>query len=69
MPKIERKALRRSMWASISRVLGIVMASGAGSVIVQTLGNTAGWALPLGVGLFVLGFFLIWFAEYEREIE
>lgn len=67
--KVDKKALRRSFWGSISRLLGIVMASGSGSIISQTIGQSSSWTWPLGVGMAIAGFILIMYAEYEREVE
>jgi hypothetical protein len=67
-PKVKR-ALRKSFWASLGRLLGIVMASGAGSVIIQTIGQQSNWALPLGIGMAIIGFSLMWAAEYRHERE
>jgi len=35
----------------------------------QTLGSASGLSIGLATGLAVIGFLLIWLAEYEREIE
>lgn len=67
--KIEKKALKRSFWGALGRLIGVMMGAGAGSLLYQTIGS--GTTLSIGVAsiLAVIGFILIWFAEYEREIE
>lgn len=65
----DKKALRRSFWTSLGRLIGVMMGAGAGSLLYQTVGGTSGLSIGLAAGLAVLGFFMIWFAEYEREIE
>lgn len=69
MKPLDKKALRRSFWASLGRLIGVVMASGAGSLLYQTVGSNTSLAIGLAFGLVVFGFLFIWFAEYEREIE
>lgn len=69
MIKTDKKALRRSFWGALGRLIGVMMGAGAGSLLYQLIGNTTSLSIGLAVGLSVLGFMLIWFAEYEREIE
>jgi hypothetical protein len=68
MRKVDRKALKRSFWSSLARLIGVGLGAGAGSLIHQlTGGGFSGWGLALGMA--ILSFFLMWIAEYEREIE
>lgn len=62
----DRKALRRAFWGSLARLIGTGLAAGAGSLIHQLLGGGFnGWGAA--VALAMTSFFLMWFAEYERE--
>lgn len=65
----DKKALRRSFWGALGRLIGVMMGAGAGSLLYQTLGSASGLSIGLAALLSVVGFVLIWFAEYEREIE
>lgn len=64
-----KKAIKRSFWGALGRLIGVMMGAGAGSLLYQTLGaaGASGLSIGLATGLSVLGFILIWFAEYERE--
>lgn len=64
-----KKAVRRSFWGALGRLIGIMMGAGAGSLLYQLIGNTTSLSIGLAIGLSVLGFLLIWLAEYEREID
>lgn len=64
----DKKALRRSFWGALGRLIGVMMGAGAGSLLYQTLGSASGLSIGLAALLSVVGFVLIWFAEYEREI-
>lgn len=66
MRKIDRKAFRRSIWSSLSRVIGVALGAGAGSVIHRLVGdNLQGWSVAGAMALISFCFML--FAEYERE--
>jgi len=67
--KTDKKALRRSFWGALGRLIGVMMGAGAGSLLYQTLGSASGLSIGLATCLAIVGFLLIWFAEYEREIE
>jgi uncharacterized membrane protein YgaE (UPF0421/DUF939 family) len=69
MIKTDKKALRRSFWGALGRLIGVMMGAGAGSLLYQLIGSTSGLSIGLAALLSVLGFVLIWFAEYEREVE
>ena len=71
MRKVDKKILKRSFWGALGRLIGVMMGAGAGSLLYQTMGTTSssGIALKVALGLTLAGFALIWFAEYEREIE
>lgn len=67
----DKKALRRSFWGALGRLIGVMMGAGAGSLLYQTLGAAGASGLSIGLAslLSIMGFLLIWFAEYEREID
>jgi hypothetical protein len=65
-PEVDKKALKRSFWGSLSRVIGVGLAAGAGNVLHQIIGDglaAAGAATIMAIASFAM----IWFAEYERE--
>jgi len=67
MRKLNRKALRRSLWASLSRLIGVGLGAGAGSLIHQLVGGGfTGWGLAFAMAL--ASFALMLYAEYEKEI-
>ena len=65
--KVNKKALRRSFWASLGRLTGVMLGAGAGSLLYQAVGSDGSIAIGLATCLAVGAFFLIWFSEYERE--
>lgn len=69
MKKPDKKILRRSFWGAMGRLIGVMMGAGAGSLLYQTLGSATGLSVGLASLLAIIGFLLIWFAEYEREID
>ena len=68
MHKINKKKFKRSFWGALGRLIGVMMGAGAGSLLYQTLGSATSLSIGLATGLAIIGFILIWFAEYEREI-
>lgn len=62
-----RKALIRSFWGALGRLVGVMLGAGAGSLLYQLIGSATSLSIGLAVGLSVISFLLIWFAEYERE--
>jgi uncharacterized membrane protein YgaE (UPF0421/DUF939 family) len=67
-PQINKKALKRSLFASIARLVGVGLGAGAGSLIHQLVGGGfSGWGVAFSLA--IVSFALIWFAEYEREVE
>lgn len=65
----DKKVLRRSFWGALGRLIGVMMGAGAGSLLYQTIGNSGGLSIGVASFLAVVGFLLIWFAEYERELD
>lgn len=66
MRKPDKRALQRSFYASLGRLIGVGLAASAGTFVRDLLNPKAGW---LTVGFMaVVSFVLIWYSEYEREI-
>lgn len=64
--KVDRKALRRSIWSSISRLIGVGLGAGAGGLIHQLVGDGfSGWTVAAMLASASFIFMLV--AEYERE--
>lgn len=63
---VDKKALRRSFWGSLSRVIGVGLAFSAGSLIHQLAPDiVSGWTAAITMA--ATSFMLIWISEYERE--
>ena len=69
MRRPDKKILRRSFWGAFGKLIGVMLGAGAGSLLYQILGGTSGLSITIASVLAVVGFLLIWFAEYEKEIE
>lgn len=63
-----KKALKRSFWASLGRTVGLMLGAGAGSLLYQLIGSASASSITVAVACSIVAFFLVWFAEYEREI-
>lgn len=66
-PRINKKALRKSLWGSLSRVIGVGLGAGAGGLLHQLVGDGLG-SYSFAVALAIASFVFMWFAEYEREV-
>lgn len=66
MKKVNKKALRRSFFGSISRLIGVALGAGAGSLIYELLGGNLKSYLVASF-LAIVSFVLMWFSEYNRE--
>lgn len=66
MRKVDRFALRRAMWASFSRVIGVILATGAGSIIRDVVGTRLE-NIGLATALAFAAWIIMLYAEYERE--
>lgn len=64
MAKVDKKAFRRSFWGSLARAVGVLLSVGAGTALRQFIGDNL---IVLSVCA-LLGFFLMWIAEYLSEI-
>jgi uncharacterized membrane protein YgaE (UPF0421/DUF939 family) len=68
MRRLDKKALRRSFWASLARLIGVGLGAGAGSLIHQLIGGGfSGWGVATIMA--ITSFALMIFAEYERELD
>jgi predicted MFS family arabinose efflux permease len=65
--KFDRRAFRKSLWSSISRLIGVSLGAGAGSLLYKLVGHgLQGWSTALL--LMLVSVVLMVIAEYEREI-
>lgn len=68
MKKVNKRALRKSFFAATAKLIGVGLAAGAGNLIHQLVGGGFnGWGVASLMA--ILSFVLIWFAEYERELQ
>lgn len=67
--KLNKKAVKRSFWAALGRVIGVGLSAGAGTLMYQTIGAGKGIAIGLASFMAVASFLLVWLVEYERETE
>ena len=64
--RINRKAFKKSFWSSMSRLIGVALGAGAGSIIHKAVGDgILGW--EIGLTMAAISFGCMLFAEYERE--
>lgn len=66
MKPLNKTAFRRAMWGSLSRVIGVILATGAGSVIRDLVGDNL-QKVGVCVLLALTAWVLMLYAEYERE--
>jgi undecaprenyl pyrophosphate phosphatase UppP len=66
---LNKKAAKRSFLAACSRLIGVMMAAGSGSLLYQAVGSSTSLAVGVAISMSVIGLLLIWFLEYERETE
>jgi uncharacterized membrane protein len=64
--KYDKKALRKSTWASLSRVLGVGLAAGAGNLLHGLVGGGA-YGYGTAVLMAIVSFVFMLIAEYHRE--
>lgn len=68
MKRPDRRAFKRSFLTSFARLIGVGLAAGAGTLIKSLVGDGFhGWALAIGMA--IVSFVLMWYAEYKKEIE
>jgi hypothetical protein len=63
---LDKKALKRSLWGSLSRVIGVGLGAGAGGLLHQLVGDGLG-SYSIAFILAGASFVFMWIAEYERE--
>lgn len=67
-PQLNKKAFRRSIWSSLSRLIGTGLSAGAGSLLYHLVGDgSLGWGLAFIMA--IISFMLMLLAEYNREID
>jgi uncharacterized membrane protein YgaE (UPF0421/DUF939 family) len=65
---IDKRAFRKSFWSSLSRVIGVTLSAGAGSIIHRMVGDgIEGWTVALTMA--IVSFLLMLYAEYERSAQ
>ena len=66
MKPVNQRAMKRAIWSSLSKVIGVILAAGAGSIIRDVAGDSLH---RLGVSAFLalVAWALMLYAEYERE--
>jgi hypothetical protein len=69
VPRVNRKALRKSFWGALGRLIGVVMGAGGGSLLYNLIGSNTALGVSVAAGMIVASFFMVWFAEYERELD
>ncbi len=68
MKRPDRRAFKRSFLSSFARLLGVIIGAGAGSLLKSLMGDGLhGWMLAIGMA--VVSFALMWYAEYKKEVE
>lgn len=65
---VNKRALKRSFLSSISRLIGVALGAGAGSLLHQMVGNGFS-SYMVGLTLAGISFVLMFFAEYNRELD
>ena len=66
--KFDRRAFRKSLWSSISRLIGVTLGAAAGSMMYKLLGTgLQAWSTEFL--MLIVSILLMVVAEYEREIE
>ena len=66
MRKLNKLALRRALWGSIGRVIGVMIGAGGGVLLHELLGNNL-TSYGIGLLMVVVGFIATVISEYERE--
>jgi len=64
--KVNKKALRRSFFGSISRLIGVALGAGAGSLLYGVIGSDLKSYIVASL-LAGISFVLMLFSEYNRE--
>lgn len=65
--RADKRALKKSVWVSLSKFIGVFMGAGAGSMLHQILGDKME-SVAMGFFLAVAGFLLMLYSEYKSRI-
>ena len=66
--RLNKRVLKRALWSSFSRLIGVGLGAGAGSLIYKLIGGGfQGWVIAAGMS--AISFLLMTLAEYERELD
>ena len=63
MPRYDKKIARKAFWSSLARAVGVLLSVGAGTALRQFIGDD----LTILMMLALIGFLLMWIAEYVSE--
>jgi Flp pilus assembly protein TadB len=66
MKELNKRAMRKALWVSVSKFVGVFMGAGAGAMLHKIAGDSIK-SVAVGVFLAVASWFLILFSEYKRE--
>lgn len=69
MKSVNKKAVKKAFWGATSRVLGILVSVSGAGLLNKAIGSSISLAVGISLGLLAIGFVLVMFAEYEREID
>jgi predicted MFS family arabinose efflux permease len=64
-----KHALKRAIWTSIARLIGVGFGAGAGSMIYRLIGGAQMIGWMIAVPMVLISFTLMTFAEYEKECD
>jgi hypothetical protein len=65
---LEKKALKKAVWGSLAKFIGVFMGAGAGAMLHQIAGDRIK-SITVGCVLAVVSWFLMLYSEYQREKE
>jgi uncharacterized membrane protein YgaE (UPF0421/DUF939 family) len=61
-----KPSTKAALWASLARLIGVVLGAGAGNIIHTAVGGGFN-AWPVALGMAVVSFVLMWYSETQRE--
>lgn len=65
---MNKKALKKAGWSSMSKVVGIILATGAGTIVRDLVGDNIK-RMGVCVALALTAWAITLYAEYRRELE
>lgn len=68
MAEINKKILKRSLWSAIAKLISVMLGAGAGSLLYRIIGGGFS-GISTALALAVISFLLLWFVEYEKEVQ